>query len=76
MDIQTRKIEFVKKFLNLQNEEAISQFEKLLMERQMEEESYKPMSIEALHRRIDIAEEDFKNHCYRSSAELLANYKL
>ncbi len=30
MNIETRKIEFVQAFLNLQSEELISQFEKLL----------------------------------------------
>ena len=76
MDIQTRKIEFVREFLNLQSEEVVSRFEKLLKENQIEESEghVEPMSIAELNNRINKSEEDFKNNRYKSTSELLAKF--
>lgn len=76
MDIQTRKIEFVQEFLKLQNEEAISQFEKLLKKSHIKESNLgvKPMSIAELNKRIDKSEKDFRNNNYKSTSELLSKY--
>lgn len=78
MDIQTRKIEFVRKFLTLKDEKVVSQFEKLLNENQIEEadEQFKPMPVSELNERIDKSEKDFKDNRYKSTSELLAKYQL
>jgi hypothetical protein len=74
MDLQTRKIEFIQKFLKLQSEEVISQFENL-MKKRTKKDSFKPMSVEDFNKRIDQSEDDFKNGRYKTSSELLAKYK-
>ena len=74
MDLQTRKIEFIQKFLKLQSEEVISQFENL-MKKRTKKDVFKPMSVEDLNKRIDQSEDDFKNGLYKSSAELQSKYK-
>ncbi len=74
MDLQTRKIEFIQKFLKLQSEEVISQFENL-MKKRTKKDAFKPMSVEDLNKRIDQSEDDFKNGRYKSSAELQSKYK-
>jgi hypothetical protein len=74
MDLQTRKIEFIQKFLKLQSEEVISQFENL-MKKRTKKDAFKPMSVEDLNKRIDQSEDDFKNGLYKSSAELQSKYK-
>lgn len=78
MDIQTRKIEFVRRFLILEDEKVVSQFEKLLKENQIEEagEQFKPMSVSELNERIDKSEKDFKENRYKSTSDLLAKYQL
>jgi len=75
MDLQTRKIEFIQKFLKLQSEEEISQFENLLKKKSITDDTIKPMSITELNSRIDKAEEDFKNGKFKTSSELLSKYK-
>ncbi|MBS7786190.1 hypothetical protein KIH23_02685 [Flavobacterium sp. CYK-55] len=76
MDLQTRKIEFVQKFLKLQNEEVISQFESLLKNKSSRKSpTITPMSIEELNSRIDKSELDFKNGKFKTSSELLKKYK-
>lgn len=72
MDIQTRKIEFVQKFLTLQNEDLIAQFENILNNNLL---SFKPMSVLELNSRIDKSEDDFKKGKYKTSTELLSKYK-
>ena len=74
MDLQTRKIEFIQKFLRLQSEEVISQFENL-MKKKNTIDSFKPMSIEEFNNEIDKSENDFKNNLYKTSNELLSKYK-
>ncbi len=74
MDLQTRKIEFIQKFLKLQSEEVISQFENL-MKKKNTIDSFKPMSIEEFNNGIDKSENDFKNNRYKTSNELLSKYK-
>jgi hypothetical protein len=74
MDLQTRKIEFIQKFLKLQSEEVISQFENL-MKKRTKKDVFKPMSVEDLNKRIDQSEDDFKNGRYKSGSELQSKYK-
>ena len=70
MNIETRKIEFVQAFLNLQSEELISQFEKLLKKAKQSERELKPFTIEELHERIAKSEEDFENGRFKTQEEL------
>lgn len=76
MDIQTRKIEFVQKFLKLQNEELISKFEKLMKRTGKVEldKELKPFTEKELNERIARSEDDFKHGRYKSTDELLAKY--
>ena len=76
MDLQSRKIEFVQAFLKLQSEEVVNQLEKLLKkETKKIQPDLKPMTVEELNRRIDQAEDDFKNGRFKSTEELLSKYK-
>ena len=70
MNIETRKIEFVQAFLDLQSEELISQFEKLLKKAKQSERELKPFTIEELHERIAKSEEDFENGRFKTQEEL------
>ncbi|PZU84717.1 MAG: hypothetical protein DI529_10900 [Chryseobacterium sp.] len=70
MNIESRKIEFVQAFLNLQNEELISQFEKLLKKAKQSEKELKPFTIEELNERIAKSEEDFENGRFKTQEEL------
>ncbi|WP_312823766.1 hypothetical protein [Epilithonimonas sp.] len=70
MNIETRKIEFVQAFLNLQSEELISQFEKLLKKAKQIEKELKPFTIEELQERIAKSEEDFENGRFKTQEEL------
>ncbi len=70
MNIETRKIEFVQAFLNLQSEELISQFEKLLKKAKQSEKELKPFTMEELHERIAKSEEDFENGRFKTQEEL------
>ena len=76
MDLQTRKIEFIQKFLKLQSEDVISQFENLLKKKSIKKEAdIKPMSIKELNSRIDKSEADFKKGKFKTSSQLSAKYK-
>jgi len=58
MNIQARKLEFIKEFLKLQSEDVISSLEAFLkMEKEIE---IKPMSTQELNKRVDKSESDFK----------------
>lgn len=70
MNIETRKIEFVQAFLNLQSEELISQFEKLLKKAKQSERELKPFTMEELHERIAKSEDDFENGRFKTQEEL------
>jgi len=74
MDLQTRKLKFIQKFIKLQSEEDISKFENLIKKRN-NKNLFKPMSIEEFNKGIDKSEDDFKNGRYKTSSELLAKYK-
>jgi len=76
MDLQTRKIEFVQAFLKLQNEEMISQFEKLLrnVKYSESEKDFEPFTVEELNERILQSEKDFENNKFKTTAELLSKY--
>ena len=63
MDLQTRKLELIKNFLNLQNEEIISRIENLLRKEKKttKSESLEPFTIDELNARIDKSLADSHN---------------
>jgi len=77
MDLQTRKIELVKHFLDIDNEDIVSKLEDFLyLEAEKDlDKNLKPMSVKELNRRIDKSEDDLKNGRYKSSEEIIAKYK-
>ncbi|MBU2938976.1 MULTISPECIES: hypothetical protein [Flavobacteriaceae] len=77
MNIEARKIEFVKEFLKLQSEEAISRLENILRKEKntSDERIFEPMTQDELNKRIDKSESDFRNNRFKSSSELLAKYE-
>lgn len=75
MNLEARKIEFVKEFLNLQSEDIVSRLENILKkEKDTSEKIFKPMSVAEFNARIDKSESDFQNNRFKSSSELLAKY--
>ncbi len=77
MNIETRKIEFIKEFLKVQSEDLIAKLEQVLRKEYTaeEEKEIKPMSVEELNNRIDSSEEDFKNDRFKTSDEMLKKYQ-
>ena len=74
MDLQTRKISFIQEFLNLQNEEIILQFEKLLRteKKKLSSEKLDPMTLNELNKRIDISLKDSQKGRLTESDTLLS----
>lgn len=62
MDIQLRKIHFVKEFLRLNNEQAINKLESLLKseKKRIYSKELEPLSHDDFNEMIDNAEEDSK----------------
>ena len=77
MDIQTRKIEFVKDFLKVQSEELISRLENILRKEDFSSNSneFEPMTIEEFNNRIDTSMEDSKNGRLINVTDLRAKIK-
>ena len=74
MDLQTRKKQFIREFLEIESEEAIERLEKLLKKEILEQE-FDSMSKEELNSRIECSEIDFKNNRFKTSSDLLAKYQ-
>lgn len=74
MSLEDRKISFVQEFLKIENEDTISRLEKLLQQRNAElnDDTLKPMSIEAFNERIDRSMEDSRNGRLTKAADLKA----
>lgn len=72
MDLDTRKVIFIRDFLKLESEKAISQFEKLLKKEIKEDLELKPMSIAEFHKRIDASMDDSKNERITGVDELIS----
>jgi hypothetical protein len=74
MDLKTRKIDFIQEFFQLQSEETISRFEKLLQKekKKLKDNIFKPFTIEEFHQRIDTSMEDSKNERLTEVTQLLA----
>ena len=76
MDIHLRKIHLVQAILNIQNEEIIIGFEKLLAKINTENntEGILPMSLEEFNERIDKSEKDFIEGNFIDADTLFAKY--
>ncbi len=63
MDIQLKKIHFVKEFLRLDNEQAIDKLDSLLKseKKRIYSQELEPMSSEEFNKIIDTAESDSEN---------------
>ena len=74
MDLKTRKIDFIQEFFQLQSEEVISRFEKLLQKekKKLKDNNFEPMTMEEFHQRIDTSLEDSKNGRLIEAKQLLA----
>jgi len=72
MDLQTRKLEFIKDFLKLTSEEAVIKLERLLKKQKKSdfEDDHSPMTLEELNSRIDRSMEDSKAGRLTDSKEL------
>lgn len=72
MDLDTRKVIFIKDFLKLESEKAISQFEKLLKKETKIDAELKPMTISDFKKRISDSLEDSKNGLLTESNQLIS----
>lgn len=77
MSLETRKIEFVKEFLLLQDELTISRLEKILgiVKDDSIENSLPIFTKEDMNARIDQSETDFSQGKFKLSSDLLAKYE-
>lgn len=77
MDIQTRKIKFIQEFLKLQQEDVISQLEKILRKERNSKkvQAFEPMTSEELNKRIDQSLDDSKNGRLIEVHKLLSEVK-
>lgn len=74
MDLKTRKIDFIQEFFKIQSEETIQRFEKLLKKekKKLDDNSFKPMTMEEFNKRTDASMEDSKNGRLTEVTQLLA----
>lgn len=77
MNLEARKIEFIKEFLKLQSEEIVSRLENILIKESSltDNQRFEPMTKEELNKRINQSESDFRNNHFKSSSELLTKYE-
>ena len=63
MDLHTRKLTFVKEFLNIQNEDIVDRFEKMLKKekKRSTDKDFHPMTLDEFYKRIDQSMLDSKN---------------
>ena len=72
MDIQTRKLEFIREFVKIQSEELISRLERIL---KSNDDNFEPFSLEEFNSRIDHSLQDSKKDRVTESNELLSEIK-
>ena len=72
MNIEARKISFIQEFLNIQNEEIILLFEKLLKKegKKISSNKLQPLTLNEFNKRIDRSLEDSKEGRLTESREL------
>jgi hypothetical protein len=72
MDLQTRKITFVQEFLNIQSEDIVIRFEKMLKkEKKRSIEDFHPMTLDEFNKRIDQSLLDSNNGKLTNNNELI-----
>ena len=74
MDLQTRKLELIQAFLNVESEDLITSIENLLKRpttKPNDDHRFKPMTMEEYNARIDKSMEDSKNGRVINAEELL-----
>lgn len=72
MDLDTRKVIFIREFPKLESEKAISQFEKLLKKETKADLELNPMAIAEFHKRIDASLDDSNNERITDVDELIS----
>lgn len=72
MDMQARKLEFIREFLNVKSEETLTKLEALLRE---DEGKFNPYSKAEQMTRVQESESDFKAGKYKTSDEILKKYQ-
>ncbi|WP_163399286.1 hypothetical protein [Flavobacterium fluviatile] len=72
MDLQTRKLNFIKDFLKLESEKAISHLEKLLQKETQKSSGLKPMTMNEFQKRIDQSTEDSKKGRLTENDDLIS----
>lgn len=73
MDLQTRKITFVRDFLTIQNEDVVTRLENYLRKQRMKvSDDLKPFSKEEYNLRILKFEQDSKNGKLTSTEDFIA----
>ncbi len=76
MDLETRKKEFVREFLKVQNEEIIIQLENILRkENKSVQDKAEPMSVEEFNLRIDKSMDDSRSGKLVEASDLKARMK-
>lgn len=77
MDLQTRKLSFIQEFLRIQDEDILSELEKMLKNRRAEvyEKNLKTMSMEQFNSDIDKSLEDSSNDRVISAKDLKEEIK-
>lgn len=73
MDLQTRKLTFVREFLNIQNEDIVDRFEKLLKKEKKRsiEMDFHPMTLDEFNKRIDQSMVDSNSGKLTNNDELI-----
>ena len=73
MDLQTRKLTFVKEFLNIQSEDIVDRFEKMLKKEKKRsiEKNFDPMTLDEFNKRIDQSMLDSSNGKLTNIDELI-----
>lgn len=74
MDLQTRKISFVREFLNIENEQIVIRLEKYLKKEKKNNEDlqFNPITDVVLNQRIDKSIEDSSNQKLTDADDFLA----
>ncbi|MBT0606964.1 hypothetical protein [Aequorivita echinoideorum] len=78
MNLEARKIEFVKEFLKIQSEEVIAKLEKILMKESRfysENNEFIPMTVEEFNDQIERSLEDSENNRVISAKDLKEEIK-
>ena len=74
MDIQTKKIDFIQKFLGIQDEKIIDNLEKTLDD-ELDKNNFHPMSVVELNKRIDQSLADAHNGHLTTNDQLIQEIK-